>query len=109
MTSPSGFTTSMPQSGQRVGIWKGFVPRGAPAPAADDLWDHVPGPLHDRRVALADVLPVDVLLVVERRPRDGDAADLHGLEHGPRVEPAGTTDPDQDLEQLVWAVIGAHL
>jgi hypothetical protein len=34
---------------------------------ADDLRDHVAGALDDDEVTLADVLAVDVLLVVERR------------------------------------------
>jgi len=48
----------------------------------DDLGDHVSGALHDDEVALADVLAIDVLLVVERRVRDRDAADVHRLELG---------------------------
>ena len=83
MTSPSGFTTSAPQSGQCFGIRNGFVPFAVRSGRADDLRDHVAGALDDHEVALADVLAVDVLLVVERRGRDGDAADLHGLELAP--------------------------
>ena len=67
---------------------------------ADDLRNHVAGPLDDDDVALADLLAVDVLLVVERRAGDGDAADLDGLEDGPGIESAGATDPDVDLQQL---------
>src|SRR5204863_3028796 len=66
----------------------------------DDLRDHVARALHDDDVALADVLAVDVLLVVERRARDGDAPDLDRLEHRPRVERAGAADANQDLVQL---------
>src|SRR4029453_11913685 len=59
------------------------------AGGADDLWDHVPRPLDDHVVALADLLAVDVLLVVERRARDGDAADLDRLD----ARPGGHTAP----------------
>jgi len=61
--------------------------RAAPMPPGrpDDLRDHVARALHDHVVALADVLAVDVLLVVERRARDRHAPDLDRLEHGPRV------------------------
>ena len=69
------------------------------AGGTDDLRDHVAGALDDHAVALADVLAVDVVLVVERRPRDGDAADLHGLEHRPGVERARAADADRDLVQ----------
>src|SRR5439155_2857627 len=63
----------------------------------DDLRDHVARALHDDDVALADVLAVDVLLVVQGRARDGDAPDLDRLEHRPRVERAGAADANQDL------------
>src|SRR5262249_34053545 len=66
---------------------------------ADDLRDDVPGALHDDDVALADVLAVDVLLIVQRCARDGDAADLDRLEHRPRVERARAADADRDLVQ----------
>src|SRR5438067_1772808 len=67
---------------------------------ADDLRDDIACPLHDDGVALADVLAIDVLLVVQRGARNGDAADLDRLEHRPRVERAGATDADRDLLQL---------
>src|SRR5207302_1036174 len=65
----------------------------------DDLGNHVACALDDDVVALANVLAVDVLLVVERCARDGHASDLHALEHRPRVERPGPPDPDQDLVQ----------
>ena len=67
MTSPSGLTTSTPQSGQCVGMRNGLVPFAMLPRRADDLGDHVSGALDDHEVSLADVLAVDVLLVVERR------------------------------------------
>ena len=68
--------------------------------AGPDLRDHVARALDDDRVALADVLAVDVLLVVERRLGDGDAADLDRLGAAPRVERARAPDADVDLEEL---------
>ena len=100
IASPSGWTTGVSQSGQRSGIRNGFVPGACGWTGPDDLRDDVAGALDDHHVALADVLPVDVLLVVEGRARDSDAADLDGLEHRPWVERAGATDADRDLEQL---------
>ena len=50
-----------------------------------DLRDHVAGPLDDDVVARADVLAADVVLVVQRRPLHGDAADEDRLEHGERA------------------------
>ena len=66
---------------------------------ADDLRDHVARPLHDHRVTLADVLAVDVVLVVQRRVRDRDSADDHGLELSPRIERARPAHADADLVQ----------
>src|SRR3954452_4634671 len=65
----------------------------------DDLRDDVARALHDDDVAFADVLAVDVLLIVQRRARHGDAADLDGLEQRPGIERAGAADTDQDLVQ----------
>ena len=67
---------------------------------ADDLRDHVAGALDDHRVALADVLAVDVLLVVERGLRDGDTPDLDRLEPGPGVERPRATHADVNLQKL---------
>src|SRR5262249_51437925 len=51
----------------------------------DDLRDDVARALDDDVVALADCLAVDVLLVVQRRAGDGDAADLHRFHDRPRM------------------------
>jgi hypothetical protein len=64
---------------------------------ADDLRDDITRPLNDDVVPLADLLAVDVLLVVESRARNRDASNLHRLEHRPRVERPGASDPDEDL------------
>jgi hypothetical protein len=66
----------------------------------DDLRDHVTRALDDDGVADADVLAVDVVLVVEGRVRDGHASDLDGLELRPRVECAGPSHSDTDLQEL---------
>src|SRR5206468_1437265 len=47
--------------------------------------------------ALADLLAVDVLFVVQRRARDRDAADLDRREDRPWVERTGAADADHDL------------
>src|SRR5207253_3742281 len=65
----------------------------------DDLWDDVAGALDDDVVALADLLAIDVLFVVQRRASDGDAADLDRLHDRPRIERAGAAHSDSDLEQ----------
>jgi hypothetical protein len=66
----------------------------------DDLRDHVARALHDDRVADADVLAVDVVLVVERRVRDGDAADLDRLQLRPGVERTCPPHSDADLQEF---------
>ena len=99
IASPSGFTMS--RAAERALLRHLEGPRTAAmlARRADDLRDDVAGALDDHVVALADVLAVDVLLVVQRRARDGDAADLDRLEHGPRVERARAADANLDLVQ----------
>ena len=62
----------------------------------DDLRDHVPRPLHDDEVTFADVLAVDVLLIVQRRAGHGHPADRHRLELGPRVERTCPAHSDMD-------------
>ena len=71
-----GLDDSDPHNGQCLGIRNSFVPRWCCPGRPDDLRDDVAGALDDDVVAGADAFAVDVLLVVERRPRDRDAADL---------------------------------
>ena len=109
ITSPSGLTTGVSQSGHRSGMRNGFEPRRVWQDRADHLWDHVAGPLDDDDVAFADVLAVDVLLVVERRGRDRDAADRYGLQLRPRVERARAADADMDPLQRRLRPVGRPL
>ena len=51
---------------------------------ADDLRDHIAGPLNDHEITFTDVLAVDVLLVVQRCGRYGHAADLRPARARPR-------------------------
>src|SRR5690348_8321086 len=48
----------------------------------DDLRDDVAGALHDDHVAVAEILARDLILVVQRRAGDDDAADIDRLEIG---------------------------
>ena len=52
----------------------------------EHLGDHVAGPQHDHVLVLADVLALKVLLVVERRQLDRDAAHVNRLEHRVRMQ-----------------------
>ena len=91
----------MPQAGQFAGIAKTrSLPSRRAVERADDLRDDVPGALHDDVVADPDVLAQDVVLVVQRRELDDDAADDDGLEHRERVQLAGAPDVDADVEEL---------
>ena len=65
----------------------------------DHLRDDVPGTLDDHDIAHADVLAADVVLVVQRRARDGHAADVDWLELGERVEDAGPSHADVDRDE----------
>ena len=75
----------------------------------DHLRDDLAGTLDDDVVADADVLPPDVVLVVEGRLLDRHAADLDGLEDGVRVEAARPPDVDADVQQLGDRLLGREL
>src|SRR5215471_4409313 len=64
---------------------------------ANDLRDHVAALLDDDRVADADVLPREVLVVVERRALDRRARELDRVEGRDRRQRAGAADLDADL------------
>ena len=60
----------------------------------DDLRDHITGALHDDGVADADVLALDLVLVVQRGALHDDAADRDRLEHRHRRQRALAADLD---------------
>ena len=96
ITSPAGLTTSVLQSGQRFGILHGFVP-GSCSPAGPTTCGITsPARWTITRSPTPDVLATDVVLVVQGRAGDGDAADLHRLELRQRVQHAGAADPHVD-------------
>ena len=100
--APSGLTVGVPQTGQRSGGRGGGERSGrstACGAGESDLRDHVAGAQHDHVVARADVLAREVLLVVQRRELDRDAADPDGLERGERVQVAELADVPLDLVQ----------
>ena len=79
---------------------KHFLLAGAPFHnGADHLGNHVPGPFNNHPVADADILPVDVLFIVEGRLSHGGAADHHRLENGVGVEAAGAPHVDAYVQQ----------
>ena len=64
----------------------------------ENLRDDVAGALHDDGVADAHAEPRDLVLVVQRRVGDDDAADGDGLQFGDRRQRAGA--PDLDLDRV---------
>ena len=102
----------MPHDGQRAGGRSGGERSGrstACGAGEIDLRDHVAGPQHDHVVAGADVLARQVLLVVERRELDGDAADAAPA----RATPNGCRSPNLPTFQStrcswVTAVVGGN-
>src|SRR5439155_15423506 len=74
-----------------------LFPGAALAHGPQHLRDDLPRPGDFHTVALANVLGFDQIEVVECGGGDRDAADLHGLEHGVRVERAGASHVDPDL------------
>ena len=99
-TSPGGWTTGVPQAGQRSGIANGrSEPSRSCVSGRDHLRDHVAGALDDDPVADAQILAGDVLLVVEGREPDRRPADLHRLERGEGHEGARAPNAHRDVEQ----------
>ncbi len=95
--SPSSRTMSEPQIGQCVGIFHGFVFAGRVLDHdAHDFRNHVAGATHDHGIADAHVEPRDLVGVVQRRIRHGDAADLHRREARGRRRRARAADVDFD-------------
>ena len=84
-----GRSSGTARSGPRACAWTSTGP--------DDLGDHVARAADDHRVPCADILAADLVLVVQRRVRDRDAADRDRLQHGERrdlARPAGVhVDP----------------
>ena len=76
---------------------------------ADDLGDHVAGLAQDDGVAGADVLALDLVGVVQRRPLDRRAGDLGRLHHPERRHPAGAAGVDLDREELGVDLLGRVL
>jgi hypothetical protein len=62
----------------------------------DDLRDDLSRFLDEHGVALADVLALDLVLVVQRGARDRRPGQLNRLELGHRCELAGAADLDED-------------
>src|SRR5205823_9529620 len=64
---------------------------------AQDLRNDIARSLHDDGVADADVFALNLILVVERRILNDDAADGYRLEAGNRRQGAGAADLDVDV------------
>ena len=94
--SPSSRTILPPQTGQCVGMRKGFAVR-ALGGHAHDLGDDVAGAFDHHLVADLQAEALDLVLVVQRGAGDGDAADLDGLEVGDRGERAGAAHLHLDV------------
>ena len=62
----------------------------------DDLRDDVAGPLDKHRVADAQILPADLVLVVQGRTPDHGAGDLHWREQGHRGDRPGAAHLELD-------------
>ena len=76
---------------------------------AYNLWDHVAGPLNDDGIADPHVFARDLILVVQRRIRDDDAADGDRLEFRHGCQGAGATDLNVDAEQCRRRLLGWEL
>ena len=100
-TAPSGFTVGVPQAGHFFG---GFGLRArfcsCAAACGETTWGITsPARITTTSSPLAHVLAGQVLLVVEGRGGDGDAADVDRLQHRERDQVAGAADVPDDLVQ----------
>ena len=77
-----------------------LLPVRSASTGPDHARDHVAGARDQHRVADANVVVLDVGGVVQRGALDGDAADLHGLEHRVGIERSGAADADDDVDEL---------
>ena len=75
----------------------------------EDLRNDVARPLHDDGVADADVLPRDLVLVVERGVRNDDAADGHRFQPRNGRQRAGAPDVDFNGEHRGRRALGGEL
>ena len=69
-----------------------LLPGAQAGDGRDDLGDDLARAAHDDGVADEHALARDLVGVVQRRHRDRDAADAHGLEHGERRDGARAAD-----------------
>ena len=76
---------------------------------AHDLRDNVPGALDHDPITDADVLALDLVLIVERRVRDGDATDPDRIESRDRRERAGAADLELDRLEGRLRLLGREL
>ena len=100
ITSPSGRTAALPQTGQWSGKRK--APNsGWPLVLHDlnDLGNHVAGPLDDDQIADPHILADDLVLVVQGGAADHHAADRHRLQLRDRSHGARPADLDRDRLQ----------
>ncbi len=99
-TSSSSRCSALPHTGQRVGICHGCAVRRRAAGSASTTFGMTSPPFSiSDAVAFAQVLPRDVLGVVQRRHRDGRSGEQDRLEHRVRRHRAGAADVDVDLPQ----------
>jgi len=84
--------------------------RGAPfLHHLEDVGDHVPRPLQDHGVSLADVQSLDLVGIVKGGPADRGPGDLHGVQQGRGGEGPGPPDAHQDLPDHRGGLLGREL
>ena len=108
--SPSRRTSGCPHTGHCVGNFHLRAPRLRFATTGPhDLGDHVARLADDDGVALAHVLPRDLVLVVQRGEPDRRAADEHRLELRERRGAPGAPDAHHDVPEHRGLLLGREL
>ena len=90
--------------------YRHFVGRAACGPLiqhdADNLWDHIAGPLHDDRIADADILARNLVFVVQRGIGHNHAADRDGLKLGDGRQGTRAANLDLDVAENSRRLLG---
>ena len=86
-----------------------MVGGAALADDADDLRDDLAGLFDQDVVAQAQVEALDLIPVVQRRPRHRGAGQLHRLEQRHRGDGAGAADVDLDVQHTRGRLLGGEL
>ena len=108
--SPSGRSTSDPQTGQRIGQPEFFLfARTFFGNYLDDLGNHISSPLNHHGIPDTNIFSVDFILVVQSGAADRYPSDMDRLQDRRRGQSPGPSHVDDDVENLGGHLLGLEL